>query len=456
MVPLWVVLPLLIPAAIAAVVVHCGVSVHDFLKWLRRMRYRHAHRLWEWRHPLEFRGRPRGNGVRVRALFVGLNYHTQRDMQPSDEKLRIQGSIEDVQRARAFAHNSLHIDTCNTNEFAMLTDDTFILPVRRTFFAAWRWLTFRAAPCDVLLSELSSHGKLVCIVRGDTSRNVGSVMPLDAIEDYSPKPKLPHARRSRHGKAAKKTPKKKEGGDADGDADRRDRHLITEDEIIAHMLLPLYRTGALLVATFDCCHSGSELQLAHIYEVRESVVVHSRNRRCADPRYADLMRNVRAVAISACRLDEEAAEVFVGADTNPPDVFDPSPCVDWLDETLAVLVDPRPTPAHDTAHAHTTEQEDSQPTPRSEPGSVIRGACTSAMYGDMARCRALDRLPCTTWRHLMVAIQAELDKSGCVQHVRVSSSQPLALDRPMFDMLRGNSPLLPALGSRSDKRSRTV
>ncbi|KAJ1551592.1 Ca(2+)-dependent cysteine protease [Nowakowskiella sp. JEL0078] len=133
------------------------------------------------------------------------------------------GCINDVHRVLAFVQK-----TAPFQDVLILTDDSkdpTRIPVRANIIGAMKWLVKDAQPGDSLFLHFSGHGATVKDSDGDEDDGLDStIVPLDY----------------------------------------QSAGQITDDEIHGLIAKPL-PAGCRLMSIFDCCHSGSILDLPYTY-----------------------------------------------------------------------------------------------------------------------------------------------------------------------------------------------
>lgn len=157
---------------------------------------------------------------RKKALLVGINYF--------GTKSELRGCINDIKNMSVFLNQYYGY---SYDDMVMLTDDqqdSARLPTRRNIMNAMQWLVRDARPNDSYLFHISSHGGLVPDRNGDEEDGFDScIYPVD-FEQVGP---------------------------------------IIDDEMHDVMVKPL-PPGCKLMALFDCCHSGTALDLPFVYSTK--------------------------------------------------------------------------------------------------------------------------------------------------------------------------------------------
>jgi hypothetical protein len=155
---------------------------------------------------------------RTRALLIGINYFGQ--------KGELSGCVNDVKQMKAFiVSRGFNPDRSNMR---VLTDDPSCAdapPTGENIINAIRWLVEGAQAGDSLFFHYSGHGGQIPDDNGDEEDGMDeTLIPVDYVQ---------------HGQ-------------------------IRDDDIFKLLVLPL-REGVSLVAVFDCCHSGTILDLPYTF-----------------------------------------------------------------------------------------------------------------------------------------------------------------------------------------------
>ncbi len=153
-----------------------------------------------------------------RAVFCGCNY--------PDSLAPLRGCINDVKAIKRFAARSWGFPE---EQMVVLTDDSPTregMPTRANMVSALRWLVSDAKSGDSLLFHFSGHGGQKRDTDGDEDDGMDeTICPCD------------------YQKAG----------------------AIVDDELFNILVAPL-PPGCRLTAIFDCCHSGSALDLPYMYD----------------------------------------------------------------------------------------------------------------------------------------------------------------------------------------------
>ncbi|KAK0213418.1 caspase domain-containing protein [Desarmillaria ectypa] len=197
---------------------------------------------------------------RKKALCIGINYRGQRH--------ELRGCINDARHIRDFL---IRYWNYKKEDIVMLTDDATNprqRPTRRNMIDAMHWLVKDAQPNDSLFFHYSGHGGQTRDKDGDEVDGYDEVIfPIDF---------------------------------------KQNGHIV-DDEMHAIMVKPLPR-GCRLTALFDCCHSGTALDLPYVYDChgrtrREHVTKQWRARKSTD---ADV------ISWSASKDGQTSADTFQG------------------------------------------------------------------------------------------------------------------------------------------------
>ncbi|KAJ9057970.1 Ca(2+)-dependent cysteine protease [Entomophthora muscae] len=156
---------------------------------------------------------------RKKALLIGINYY--------GTKAALRGCINDVKNIKDFIcrHYSF-----STDSMVILTDDQkdnpTRIPTRENIIQAMKWLVSDARPNDSLFFHFSGHGSQQEDKDGDEDDGFDeTICPVDYNQSG----------------------------------------MIVDDEMNAIMVQPL-PPGCRLTAIFDCCHSGTALDLPYTYD----------------------------------------------------------------------------------------------------------------------------------------------------------------------------------------------
>lgn len=172
-------------------------------------------------------GAPQGYGFQYstcqgkrKALLIGINYFGQEG--------ELRGCINDVQNVSSFLKERYGY---RAEDMVILTDDQqnpMGQPTRANILRAMQWLVQDAQPNDALFFHYSGHGGPVRDESGDEEDGYDEVIyPVDFNQAG---------------------------------------HIVDDD--MHHILVKPLQAGVRLTAIFDCCHSGSALDLPYIYSTK--------------------------------------------------------------------------------------------------------------------------------------------------------------------------------------------
>ncbi|KAJ3017342.1 Ca(2+)-dependent cysteine protease [Thoreauomyces humboldtii] len=169
------------------------------------------------------------SGGKRRALFIGINYVGQQS--------ELKGCINDVRNVHQWLTSNYPF-----HENLILTDDNpdpTRKPTRQNLLNAFKWLVEGAAPNDAFFMHYSGHGSQQKDVSGLEKDGLSeTIVPLDY----------------------------------------QTAGQITDEELFNALIKPLPQ-GSRLTTIFDCCHSGSVLNLPFTYTVDGSLDVIVRDNR---------------------------------------------------------------------------------------------------------------------------------------------------------------------------------
>jgi hypothetical protein len=200
-----------------------------------------------------------------KALLIGINYTSN-----ANKKNVLGGCINDV----VDVQNALlkHRPGATETEFRVLRDDAPALetwPSGANIIAGLRWLVEGLGPGDAAYLHYSGHGNLVRDVSGDEASGFDSCIYAVPFDDKSK------------------------------------FESVTDDALRTH-LVDAVPEGATVTAVFDCCNSGTCLDLRYtVVPVGQGVVV------TETTRYAKSKGQV--FLLSACTDTQKAAETATQA-----------------------------------------------------------------------------------------------------------------------------------------------
>ncbi|KAI5796894.1 peptidase C14, caspase domain-containing protein [Pyronema domesticum] len=157
-----------------------------------------------------------------KAVLIGINYY-------GDERHQVLGCINNVANMSALLQSRLGYKSENMVILTELTSPcSESLPIARNILKAMHWLVMDAQPGDTLFFYYSGHGSFSAdgADRDEADGYDECICPLDAHVSG----------------------------------------LIVDDLMHDIMVKPL-KKGVRLTAMFDCCHSGSALDLPYTYDV---------------------------------------------------------------------------------------------------------------------------------------------------------------------------------------------
>ncbi|OQR84824.1 hypothetical protein ACHHYP_12785 [Achlya hypogyna] len=188
-----------------------------------------------------------------KALFIGINYF--------DTEAELRGCVKDVENLSRFVHEKCGFPL---NGMRKLTDDGngYAIPTRANILSGMRWLVQGAKAGDSLFFHFSGHGSQEEDSNGDEADGMDeTICPVDYAT----------------------------------------AGMISDDEMHAILCAPL-PAGVKLTAIFDCCHSGSALDLPFTYTIDGNLQIHEQ-----DNRLVAAKKFLRA-GLDFLRGDREAAK----------------------------------------------------------------------------------------------------------------------------------------------------
>ncbi|PKY46017.1 hypothetical protein RhiirA4_401948 [Rhizophagus irregularis] len=157
---------------------------------------------------------------RKRAVLIGINYY--------HSEYQLRGCINDVNNIKKFLTGHYGFEESNMK---ILTDeqlDPELFPTRENIIKAIKWLVHDPQENDSYFFHYSGHGGQVKDEAGDEEDGYDeTIMPVDFMTNGQ----------------------------------------IIDDELHALMVAPLPK-GVRLTVIFDCCHSGTVLDLPYVYSTR--------------------------------------------------------------------------------------------------------------------------------------------------------------------------------------------
>ncbi|KAK2467497.1 hypothetical protein APHAL10511_000352 [Amanita phalloides] len=197
---------------------------------------------------------------RRKALCIGINYLGQKN--------QLKGCVNDALNVRKFLMQNYGF---RSSEIMLMTDESHeprLHPTRQNMIAGMQWLVEGARPHDSLFLHYSGHGGQKRTEDDDEADGLDEVIfPVDF----------------------------QKSGD------------IIDNELNQILVQPL-PSGCRLTGLFDCCHSGTVLDLPYLHSAHGRIKkTHiSKRARRRDPPPADV------ICFSACKDDETSADTFEG------------------------------------------------------------------------------------------------------------------------------------------------
>lgn len=267
----------------------------------------------------------RGLAGARRALLIGINYTGTRH--------RLNGCIEDVDQINAF----LKENGFNSNDIRIMTDNTGEKPTKDNILRAWREELNKAQSGDLLFFHYSGHGASTIDKSGDE---------LDGTDEY---------------------------------LFALDQKPVLDDELNETVRNHL-KEGVTLVALFDCCHSGTMLDMKYNFMVPN-----------------DLKGWYKQKDVQQFEITVVNGKVPECKGT----VFALSGCMDPQTSAEAAIFGSNGMPAK------------------------VQGAMTYSFLKNMRMHKGSAPM---TWRTMMQNIRSELIQNGYVQIPQISSSKEKCLD----------------------------
>lgn len=214
--------------------------------------YNHYLRLYEQvfqRKQQELKNKPK-------ALVVGINYV---GMNGEDTSLELRGCINDARNLSEYLVDSKNVDSLD--QVRCITDDTEVKPTRETIINNYREMLDKAEAGDVLYFTFSGHGTYTLDRSGDEEDGKDEVLVC------------------------------------------LDKTGIRDDELKALTMNHL-KEGVSIVILFDCCHSGTLMDLKYSY--------------LSGGDYSKVETNTKSqetkgnvYLISGCRDDQTGADAYI-------------------------------------------------------------------------------------------------------------------------------------------------
>jgi len=193
----------------------------------------------------------------TKAVFIGINYVGQRSA--------LRGCVNDVRTMRNTIEKVLKFPIVSSK--VLVEDPKFAgftaTPTKQNIVEAMKWLASEAKPGDTLFFHYSGHGGSVeeRVKGSEASGKDQCIFPVDY--------------------------------DTSG--------IIVDDDIYEYMVKPL-PPGVRLTAVFDCCHSGSVMDLPYMARADSSSVIQ-------DSSSANLITG-SVVMFAGCQDDQTSADAY--------------------------------------------------------------------------------------------------------------------------------------------------
>ncbi|CAB5396331.1 unnamed protein product [Rhizophagus irregularis] len=205
---------------------------------------------------------------RKRAVLIGINYY--------HSEYQLRGCINDVNNIKKFLTGHYGFEESNMK---ILTDeqlDPELFPTRENIIKAIKWLVHDPQENDSYFFHYSGHGGQVKDEAGDEEDGYDeTIMPVDFMTNGQ----------------------------------------IIDDELHALMVAPLPK-GVRLTVIFDCCHSGTVLDLPYVYSTRGGVIKSIKEIKNAATEYQKIRRkNIETkgspadvIMFSGCKDEQTSAD----------------------------------------------------------------------------------------------------------------------------------------------------
>jgi len=185
-----------------------------------------------------------------KVLLIGINY--------VGSSSQLMGCINDVTNMYNFLNSKYDLDPNNVH---ILTDNTEEKPNKKNILKELQWLASNNKPGDSLFLHYAGHGSHIHDFSNDEDDGRDEVLvPLDY----------------------------------------RTAGLIVDDQLRKILVEPLLN-NVQLFCVFDCCHSGTMLDVRHKYEMINDSFVDSKN-----DKYANTLAKV--TTISGCKDNQTSAD----------------------------------------------------------------------------------------------------------------------------------------------------
>ena len=214
--------------------------------------YNHYLRLYE----QEFQRKQQELKKQLRALVVGINYV---GINGEDTSWELRGCINDARNLSEYLVDSKNVES--QNQVCCVTDDTDVKPTREVILNKYREMLEKAEAGDILYFTFAGHGTYTLDRSGDEEDGKDEVLVC------------------------------------------LDKMGIRDDELKMLTMVHL-KEGVNVVILFDCCHSGTLMDLKYSYLSGED--------------YAEVATNTKSVEtkgnvylISGCRDDQTSADAYI-------------------------------------------------------------------------------------------------------------------------------------------------
>jgi hypothetical protein len=194
-----------------------------------------------------------------KALLIGCNYR--------DSLSPLNGCCNDARNMKKFISTQWKFPVQNIKMLIDEAENELMLPTRRNMIKEMHWLVAGAQAGDSLLVHFSGHGGQQKDKSGDEADGMDeTICPMDY---------------QRAG-------------------------VIVDDELFEILVRPL-PPGCRLTAVFDCCHSGSALDLPYSYDCSGHLIDEPRT----GGRVAPKVSAADVIMVSGCRDDQTSADALI-------------------------------------------------------------------------------------------------------------------------------------------------
>ena len=203
-----------------------------------------------------FRGKQQELHNQPKALIVGINYV---GINGEDTSLELRGCINDARNLSEYLVDSKNVDSLD--QVRCITDETEVKPTRETIINKYREMLDKAEAGDVLYFTFAGHGTYTLDRGGDEKDGRDEVLVC------------------------------------------LDKTGISDDELKA-LTMDHLKEGVSIVILFDCCHSGTLMDLKYSYLSGgdySKVDTNTKSRETKGNVYL----------ISGCRDDQSGADAYI-------------------------------------------------------------------------------------------------------------------------------------------------